>query len=73
MFKPGLSFLKKLKELMDKELISKEEYDKKKIEILNEIYTSNQKKVFKLYVTSTIKMFLQKSIRKHNICSNMDT
>ena len=29
--------LKKLKELMDKELISKEEYDKKRTEILNEI------------------------------------
>ncbi len=29
--------LKKLKDLMDKELISKEEYDKKKTEILNEI------------------------------------
>jgi len=29
--------LKKLKELMDKELISKEEYDKRRVEILNEI------------------------------------
>ena len=29
--------LKKLKELMDKELISKEEYDKRRAEILNEI------------------------------------
>ena len=29
--------LKELKELMDKELISKEEYDKKRTEILNEI------------------------------------
>ena len=29
--------LKKLKELMDKDLISKEEYDKRRVEILNEI------------------------------------